>query len=66
MESVLHLYEKIAFYEGIDRLKIYYFDEFLGLVADNLYKLPVDIGSKMFKEIKLIMTIDNYFRNNKM
>jgi len=65
-ESVLHLYEKIAFYEGIDRLKIYYFDEFLGLVADNLYKLPVDIGSKMFKEIKLIMTIDNYFRNNKM
>ena len=63
-ESVLHLYEKIAFYEGIDRLKIYYFDEFLGLVADNLYKLPVDIGSKMFKEIKLIMTIDNYFRHN--
>ncbi len=63
-ESILSLYEKIAYLEGIDRLKIYYFDEFIGLVKDNIYKLSVDTGSKMFKEIKIIMTIDNYFRHN--
>ncbi len=63
-ESILSLYEKIANLEGIDRLKIYYFDEFIGLVKDNIYKLSVDTGSKMFKEIKIIMTIDNYFRHN--
>lgn len=63
-ESILSLYEKIANLEGIDRLKIYYFDEFIGLVKDNIYKLFVDTGSKMFKEIKIIMTIDNYFRHN--
>ena len=63
-ESILSLYEKIAYLEGVDRLKIYYFDEFIGLVKDNIYKLSVDTGSKMFKEIKIIMTIDNYFRHN--
>lgn len=63
-ESILSLYEKIANLEGIERLKIYYFDEFIGLVKDNIYKLSVDTGSKMFKEIKIIMTIDNYFRHN--
>ena len=63
-ESILRLYEKIAYLEGVDRLKIYYFDEFIGLVKDNIYKLSVDTGSKMFKEIKIIMTIDNYFRHN--
>ena len=50
-ESILSLYEKIAYLEGVDRLKIYYFDEFIGLVKDNIYKLSVDTGSKMFKEI---------------
>lgn len=63
-ESILSLYEKIAYLEGVDRLKIYYFDEFIGLVKDNICKLSVDTGSKMFKEIKIIMTIDNYFRHN--
>ncbi len=63
-ESILSLYEKIAYLEGVDRLKIYYFDEFIGLVKDNIYKLSVYTGSKMFKEIKIIMTIDNYFRHN--
>lgn len=63
-DSILSLYEKIAYLEGVDRLKIYYFDEFIGLVKDNIYKLSVDTGSKMFKEIKIIMTIDNYFRHN--
>ena len=65
-ESMLNLYERIAALEGINRLQIYYFDEFLGLVSDNLYKISVETGSKIFKEIKIIMTMDNYFRNNKV
>ncbi len=63
---MLNLYERIAALEGINRLQIYYFDEFLGLVSDNLYKISVETGSKIFKEIKIIMTMDNYFRNNKV
>lgn len=63
--TILTLFERIATLEGIERLQVYYLDQFVGMVTDNLYKLPVDVGGKMFREIKIIMTIDNYLRNNK-
>ncbi len=64
-ETLISIYEKIATFEGIERLQVYSLNEFMSLVVDNLYKLPIDSGSKIFGEIKIVMTIDNYFRNNK-
>lgn len=64
-ETLISIYEKIATFEGVERLQVYSLDEFINLVVDNLYKLPIDSGSKIFGEIKIVMTIDNYFRNNK-
>lgn len=62
--TLLTMYEKVAGFEGLDRLKIYYLDEFVAKVSSDLYKLPVDVGGRLFKEIKIILTIDNYLRNN--
>lgn len=63
-ETILTLFERLATLEGIERLQVYYLDQFMAMVVDNLYKLPVDVGGKMFREIKIVMTIDNYLRNN--
>lgn len=63
--TLLSIFEKIAIVERQERLKIYYLDEFINMVSDELYSVPVDAGSKMFREIKVIMTISNYLRNNK-
>lgn len=64
-ETLISIYEKIATFEGLERLQVYSLDEFINLVVNNLYRVPIDSGSKIFGEIKIVMTIDNYFRNNK-
>ena len=64
-ETLISVYEKLAFIENVERLKIYYLKEFFALVADDIYKLTKDISKKLTKEISLILTIDDYFRNNK-
>lgn len=64
-DTLISIYEKIATQEGLERLKVYSLEEFFNSVVDNIYKLPIDSGNKIFAEIKIVLTIDKYFRNNK-
>lgn len=64
-ECAISIYEKIAAVEGLERLKVYRLDDFMANVFENLYKVPTDVGSKIFREIKIVMIISNYLRNNK-
>lgn len=63
-DCIVQLYERIGIVEGLPRLKVYDFDEFCREVNDCMYKIPADIGAKLFREIKVIMTINYFLRHN--
>lgn len=63
-QSVLSIYERVAAAEGIDRLKIYHFDDFVKQIYEDLYKISAEDGVKMFKQIKIVMTINYFLSNN--